>query len=336
MTNAREVAVGGVIILSVLVAAVGTLWLQGSNWGREFTPVEVLVRDVGQLAEGNEATFRGVSVGTVESIEVEQPGASAVRVRLQLEGEVELADDAGVVVAPESMFGDWQIQIVSRSRFPRYDFYPVEDGRTEDGVRVLGGYALPDISRLTATAEAVSQNLAELTDRVERAFTEETAENLQLAIGNLQQVSEDVKNLIQQQASTFERVSAQVEQTTTEINAAARTASSTLEHADRILGQGEIDTILVNLADASRRFDDIAVNVEGASAGLDSTLARADSTFARVDRLTATVAGGEGSLGRLLTDTTFIARAERLMARFDSLLADVQANPGRYIRLSIF
>ena len=73
-----------------------------------------------------------------------------------------------VLLAPESMFGDWQAEIVSRSAFPRYAFYEVG----ESGV--LAGYALPDLSRLTAAADEIAENLTVLTDRVELAFTEET------------------------------------------------------------------------------------------------------------------------------------------------------------------
>ena len=52
-------------------------------------------------------------------------GGAAVRIQLLLEGEWILDDDAVAVIAPESMFGDWQAEIITRSRFPRYDYYEV-------------------------------------------------------------------------------------------------------------------------------------------------------------------------------------------------------------------
>ena len=336
MTHGKEVVVGLIIIAAVLVTAIGTLWLKGTRWGETFTDVDVLVRDVGQLQQGNEVKFRGVPIGRVTEIDVTEDG-DAVRVRMELEGEVDLASDAVVIIAPESLFGDWQAELVTRSRYPRYDYYDVPVGATgEDGVPVLGGYALPDISRLTATAEAVATNLSELTDRVERAFNEETAQSLQTAIGNIAQVSEDVKNMIAQQASTFENVSNEVERAATQIGAAAEVGRGTMERVDQLLQRGEIDTVLVNLTAATGSMEQSMAHIATATEGLDRTLERMDSTFARVDRVAVRIEQGEGSLGRLLTDTTLFSQAEAVLAQVDALLADIQENPRRYISLSIF
>ncbi|NIS19468.1 MAG: hypothetical protein GWN18_05730, partial [Thermoplasmata archaeon] len=58
------------------------------------------------------------------------------------------------------------------------------------------GYTLPDITRLTAAANEISQNLAVLTNRVDRAFNDETAENVRRAIDNIQDVSENLRTLV--------------------------------------------------------------------------------------------------------------------------------------------
>jgi phospholipid/cholesterol/gamma-HCH transport system substrate-binding protein len=333
--HGRELTVGVVIILALVGAALGTLWLKGARFGETVTRVDVLVAEVGQLAEGNQVTLRGVGIGDVVAIEVE-PGGEAVRLHLEIEEGHGLPQDPVVVIAPESLFGDWQAEIVSRDRYTRFDYFDVAAGRVDDGVPVIGGYALPDITRLTATAEAVSENLATLTDRVDRAFNEETAENLRLAIGNIQQVSEDIKNLIQQQATAFGEVSGQVQEAASEVNAAAQVARSTLENADRVLASGHFDTLLTNLSSASHDFDDITAGLVRAMGGLDSTLTRADSVFVRVDRLAGRVEAGEGTLGRLLADSTLATRAEDVLDELDALLQDVRENPSRYVRLSIF
>lgn len=335
MTHGRELVVGTVIIAAVIAAALGTLWLKGTQFGQTTSRIDVLAAEVGQLTEGNVVSLRGVAIGRVAAIEVE-PDGEAVRIELRIEGTPTLPDDPVVVLAPESLFGDWQAEIVNRDRYGRFDYLEVPRGTTEDDVPVLGAYALPDITRLTATAEDVSENLAALTDRVDRAFTDETAENLRQAISNIQQVSEDIKNLIQQQATAFGDVSADVREAAEEINAAAQVARTTLESADRILASGHVDTVLANLSDASQSFDEIAQNMNRASTGLDSTLARADSAFGRIDRITARVEGGEGALGRLLTDTALVMRAEGVLAELDALLQDIRENPARYVRLSIF
>jgi phospholipid/cholesterol/gamma-HCH transport system substrate-binding protein len=52
--------------------------------------------------------------------------------------------------------------------------------------------------------------------------------------------------------------------------------------------------------------------------------------------ITAKLRSGEGSAGRLLNDDTFIRRLESTVAELDSLVSDIQKNPGRYVKFSLF
>jgi phospholipid/cholesterol/gamma-HCH transport system substrate-binding protein len=185
---------------------------------------------------------------------------------------------------------------------------------------------------LTAAADQISQNLRRLTDRFDRAFTEETADQIRLAIGNLEAISGDIRELIAQQAATFEGVSLDVQRAATQISASATQARITLERIDQTLAGGDVDSILANVSAATASIQRIALELEG----VDGTLARVDSAFGSVQRVVARVEAGEGALGRLVSDTALAFRLETAAARLDSLLADVRANPRRYINFSIF
>jgi phospholipid/cholesterol/gamma-HCH transport system substrate-binding protein len=344
MNRGKELLVGLVIIAAVVVAVGGTLWLQGIAVGRGMVPVDARLANVGQLAEGNAVTYRGVPIGQVSRIQVEE-GGRAVRVRLLIAQDVQLPDDAGVVLGPESLFGAWQAEIVSRSAFPRFPFFEAEGTGPptpplvfgdEAPVAVLGGYALPEISRLTASAEEISGNLAELTERMEIAFNQETADNLARAIGNIEAITEEVRTLVQQQAVVAQALTANADTALGEIQTAAVTARLSFERVDRLLADQQLDSTIANFAVASRDLRNILAALSDTTGGLDGTLERADSAFARIDRMTQRIEAGEGSLGRLLGDTTLIVRAEGVLTQLDLLLADFRENPGRYVRLSIF
>lgn len=326
--------VGAVILIGIAVTVVGTLWLSGSNFGRPSVRIDVLVEEIGQLAEGNQVRFRGVPVGRVLGFEVE-PGGEAVRIRLSLDRAPDLPDDVGALIAAESLFGEWQVEFVSRSALS-FDYFDVPAGAGRDDVPVLGGFTMPDITRLTAAAYDISQNLSVLTDRVDRAFSEETADNIRLAIENIQGASENVRELIDQQAQTFANVSSEVERAAAEIGAAAAVGRRVLEQADGIMASGQLDSILNDVEGITTNLDSLSSNMATATTGLDLTMARAESAFARVDRLSARVEAGEGVLGQLMTDTALVARASDVLTQLDLLLADLRENPKRYVRLSIF
>ena len=335
MQPGKELLVGDVITVGLIVAVVGTLWLQGINWGRSVTVVEVWLGEVAGLTEGNPVVYLGVPIGRVSDIAVDETGAF-VRVVVELEGEVEIGPDTRGLVTPQSFFGDWQIEITPLSRFPRLDYYPVPQGETSNGAPVIGGYAIPDISRLTLVANEISQNLAVLTDRFDRAFSEETADAIAQVIRNVEQLSTEVEGLIQQQGATFERVGADVERAANELSQASVVARTTLERLDAMLAKGDVDSVLVNVRSSTRSMSQLVEEVRTSRAELSGVLARADSTMSSLGRVASRIESGQGALGRLLMSDSLAVAMEQSAFNLRALLEDIKANPGRYIRLSIF
>jgi phospholipid/cholesterol/gamma-HCH transport system substrate-binding protein len=334
MNRNREFLVGLVILAAIVVAVGGTLWLQGTSLGRTTRTVEAILESAGQLSEGNPVTYRGVRIGTVETIDVE-PGGQGVRIRLQLSDPVELPADAALVLGPESLFGAWQAEVVSKERFPRFNFYEVPSELAGDG-SVLGGFTLPEITRLTASAEQISQNLADLTDRLDLAFNQETADNLASTITNIEAITQDLRALVAQQSVVAAGMTANADTALLAIEGAAVAARRSFERLDGVLAGEQVDSIVTNIRVASAGMRTIAEELSDPEAGLAVTLSRADSTFARADRITARLESGEGSLGRLLVDSTFAVNAEDALRSLDLLLQDLRENPGRYVRISIF
>ena len=337
MNRGREVLVGAVILVGVAVAVLGTLWLSGSGFGRPTYPMDILVTDVGQLRTGNAVKFRGVGIGRVEQFTVE-PGGEGVRIRILLAQTSDLPTDMVAIVAPESLFGAWQVELIGRTRFPGFDYFVVDGSmQTDPEAPVIGGFTLPDISRLTATANEISENLAVLSDRVDRAFTDETAAAFNSAIVNVESISSNLRDLVEQQAQTIDQVTRDVAMAASEIGAAARASRSTLEHVDSLLAGGEIGTILTNIATISEDLSELSSDFNASSGDLQSILRQADSTFARVDRLTARVESGQGLMGALLSDSSSLAgQTSGVLTQLEALLRDLRENPKRYVRLSIF
>jgi phospholipid/cholesterol/gamma-HCH transport system substrate-binding protein len=335
MKRRLELMVGAVIIIGVSVVVIGTLWLQGSSFGRPQTEVHALVRNVGQLAPGNAVKFRGVAIGKVGLITVE-PDNDAVRLQLLLDGDVRLADDVRVVIAPESMFGDWQAEIVSGTQFPAFDFFDVPEGRVKNGIRVLGGYALPDLSRLTAVADEVADNLATLTERFDEAFSDETAGQLAHAIENLEQLTETLNRVVEEGEAEFGEISELVRASAADISGAVKSVRSSVARVDTLMLSGNLDSIMANTRTITGNLVGVSSDVTSAAASLEGTLQRADSAMTRLDRITAVIESGEGTIGRLLYDATAAHEIETILAQVNLLLEDFRANPRKYVRLSIF
>ena len=329
MTRRREIMVGVVIVAGVAIAILGTLWLQDASFGRGTREVEALAREVGQLMNGNGVKLRGVNIGQVQAITVE-PNGEAVRIRMRVRDDVRLPDNRAVLLAPENFFGDWQAEIVDPSDYDQFDFLVPDDPD------LMGGYALPDFSRLTAAADQISTDLGNLTERVEEAFTDETAENLRLAINNIQGVSERLRQLVEAQAGAVEDLASEFETSAVEIGLAAHAAHLTFERAEELLGAPTTDSMMLDARATLANLKVLSEELSRATVGARGMIASADSTFSRLDRLAAQVEAGEGALGLLMSDTMFVSQAQGVLVELAELLRDLQENPHKYVRLSIF
>ncbi len=329
MDRKRDVQVGLVVVLGVLAGVAGTIWLQG-GWGQQGTQVLAASTNVGQLMRGASVKFRGVEVGEVEEVSL-APGGEAVLIRMTLQPDLVIPANSAVLLSPESMFGDWQAEIIDRADFPRQVFLQLPD---REGV--LPGAALPDVSRLTAAADNIAHNLTTISERIQIAFTEETALNIRRAIDNIGELSDGLSEIIDQQADRFNDLAQGVNASAAELGVAAQVARRSFERIDSILAGPEVGNLISEAEESVGNLKNITEDLGGSLVDLRSAARRADSTFARMERLVTAVEAGEGSVGRLLSDPALADGAMGAVAELQALLADIKENPGRYVRLSIF
>lgn len=329
MSATREALVGLVIVAALVLTTLGTLWLQGADWRGDRQELEAVFFQVGQITPGNGVKMRGVQVGRVSEIIVESSG-ELVRVRLEIEDAVTLPADPVVLLSPESLFGDWQAEIIPRESFPYVDYpIPADPG-------TLPGHALPDISQLTAAAQRISDNLGVLTDRFGIAFSEETARDIASLIGNVENVTTRLSDLVEQQAVSFTEVTDGVQEATVEIGSAAEQVRTTFADVSGILARAEVDSTLANLAVVSSNLRELSAELSGTNVEVRELAARIDSTFHRAQTILTSIESGEGTVGRLLSDTSMAAELESTLTELAALLQDIRENPNRYVRLSIF
>jgi phospholipid/cholesterol/gamma-HCH transport system substrate-binding protein len=329
MKGRNEVAVGTAVILAITVIVIGTIWLQGRGFGREVMELTARFHEVGQLLDGNAVKVRGVPIGRVEAISLD-PEGGGVLVTMRVTSDVRLPEDPVVLLAPESMFGDWQAEIFARTQFPDYTYAESPDPA------VLPGATLPDISRLTAVADRIAQNMASLSDRFEIAFTQETAENIRRAINNIQEVSEQLTDLVGKQQQAIDEVSANLQETTDALSRTVETVNRTFTQVENAISGDKLTNIVANAEKASLQIDSLTRELLQTSRSLRTVAATADTTLRSVGAVASGLQRGDGTLGLLMQDTALFWRIVETNAELQALLRDIRANPGRYINVRVF
>lgn len=315
-------------MLGVAVGVIGTIWLKG-GWGSNQVALRTASTSVGQLVAGASVKFRGVAVGRVEAVTV-VPTGEAVMVDMTVRPDLAIPDDAAVVIAPESFFGDWQAEITTRDEYSSLTFHE----HAEEGV--LAGAVLPDFSRLTATADEIARRLTVMSDRFELAFTEETALNLRHLIDNLGLISDDLTTMIAQQAARFDELAVGVGESAREFTAAARVARTTMERVDGLLADANVGTMLGDAGESMENLKTLTGDMRAAMAEMRTAAQQGATTLTRLETLLAKAESGEGLLGRLLGDQALADKATETVNTLNQLLADFKENPTRYLSFSIF
>ena len=325
----NDVRVGLAILAAVAIATFGTLWLKGGAFGREERELRAQFREVGQVIDGSRVKLRGVEIGRVSAIEF-HPSGDFVVVAMDVDPDVPLPSSPVVVASPESFFGDWQVEITDRSRYPQSEFtVPVEQG-------LLPAYALPDVGQLAGVADRIAENLAVLSDRVELAFTEETAIRVREAINNLVEVTQGLTDLVQRQQGTVDDLASDLSEMSETLGQTVDAMNRVALEVETALAGGRTQAIVDNVAVATERMDSLTAALVSVSGDFGRTMASADTALAAIADVLTAVNEGEGPAGLLLRDTTLYGRVVRSTELLELLLEDVRRNPRRYINLEIF
>jgi phospholipid/cholesterol/gamma-HCH transport system substrate-binding protein len=129
--------------------------------------------------------------------------------------------------------------------------------------------------------------------------------------------------------------------------------SNTLAHLERTMAdvrgiaasvQGrsaELEAFIENLADLSESFNGIAAKVDTTVAGVNELMvtlneADLDKVVVSLNELLENINDPEGSVGKLLTDDSVYNSVDELLNDVDSLVKEIQENPKKYIKISVF
>ena len=95
---------------------------------------------------------------------------------------------------------------------------------------------------------------------------------------------------------------------------------------------------LTGIRDAvdSAQFGRTAARVRTTASNADSLMARLSSNTTQIQAILARLERGEGTAGRVMTDSLLYRDARRVLATADSLLTDVKKNPRKYFNFSIW
>lgn len=335
MSAQKDWTVGVTVLVAAIVVVTGALWLNQTDLTGGKTLHLARFRAVGGLNAGAPVTLRGVKVGRVLAIRLAE--GDWVEAELALDGDTKLPDAPIVIASSASLFGEWVANIAPRDPLPedpatRREILDAE----RPGGDVWPGATLPDIGQLTQQANRIANDVANVTKSFTTVLDSAAVRDLRQSVIDLSVISRRLVTFADNQSRRISGVSDDVKSATTDLAEAARGFQSTIARIDSATQGNVVPEVTANVRGSA---DDI----RKAAADLRALMATARSNEGAVVRVVTTadsllqrVNAGQGTLGMLATDSTLYKETTATMKQLRELMADIQSNPKRYFKISVF
>jgi phospholipid/cholesterol/gamma-HCH transport system substrate-binding protein len=306
-TRGRDQAlwVGFFLVIGIIAILAALFILTDAAFFRGRYIVSTTVTDAGGIRRGDPVQMRGVNIGRVQRFKISKDN---VVIRLELEGEYDVPVDSHVELKSGGLLGGTVADVV-----PGDSEKFLKNGDKIDGRTVPG---------LFDAANRVAGQVEKVMGQVEKLMTDTTVKNLAATADNAQAATQNSRKLV---ADLSTAVAEQRKQLTT-LEASLQRSSAGLE---KVTTGPELDRALKRLDTLGERMDTVS-----------TSLTRSAQS---VETVTAHVAGGQGSLGKLATDEELYRRLNEAVTNMNQatvslnqLVQDIQKNPKKYINLKVF
>ena len=335
MRRSNEFAVGLAVLAALALVIGGALWLSETDVNQKKVSYSARFRTVGGLGVGGPVTLRGVRVGRVEAIRLVEN--EWVETEFSIDRSVELPRKPAVISASASLFGEWTANIVPYEPLPvdpNLRNALIESDRA--GGESWPGATLPDIGQLTAQASRIAGDVGDITQRIGQAFDSTALKNLQQSVKDLATISTRLVRFANAQADRMERVGENVETTSDAFSGVARTFKGAVARLDTATSDNQLADILNNSRSSSTDIRQAAADLRSVMAAARANETSLVHVVQAADSLMSRIQAGNGSLGMLATDSTLYRETTRTVIQFRELLADIQAHPKKYLKISVF
>ena len=300
MKRTNEALVGLLLLVGGAVAVFGSIWLVRGSLGKGY-PVYARFPWGAGLKPGQPVLLAGVTAGSIADVEYDPQGT--VRVTLRMTRGFKIPKGSAAQSIAVGFFGDRAIAIE-----------PII-GVTEtipagDSVKVVRSGATTD--DIIATGDSIAMDVRGITLPLKQQMTDSGG------VRDVREILRSTSELTKQLNSVIMAQNAQLTMAMTSVNRSLKALERTTAAFDSM----RVDSLQRNAGRAT-------ANVAAITDSLRITMRSINATMARLER-------GEGTAGKLLSDSLLYNDIRRLVIRVDSVTADFKRDPRKFIKFSVF
>jgi phospholipid/cholesterol/gamma-HCH transport system substrate-binding protein len=318
MKRRDEVIVGVFVTLALILGVFGTLWLARRGLAKSY-PMYARFDWGNNLKVGQQVLLAGVQVGFVDKVELNPSGY--LDVKLSIDKDRKIPQGATATVQNEGFFGDKSVALhPCGSTTPGIDQEVPAIAGTPSGTSdalchptsfLAGGDTIPtgkpapSVDMILMRVDSMSGALEDVVQTVRISLVQEGGiEDLRQTIASTNTLAQELTRVAAEQSRGLSLTLASLRRTANALDSAS--------------------------------IDSTVRNMQATTENLTALTSSLKSTTTRLDNVMAQVETGDGTVGRLLNDPGVYNDLRQSLSRLDSLIADIKANPKRYINVKVF
>ena len=309
MRFSKEARIGLLVAGAILIFFAGFYFLKGANIFSGENQYYVYYNDVQGLQASSPVQIKGLSVGRVASITLN--GQSRVKVTIAISKKTEIPQGTVAKLTATDLLGSKAISLeLTNSQAIVKDedtLSSAVQGGIIDAISVEITPLIKDMRHAVGSLDTVLSTVNGVLDVQARENLKQTLANLDATMANFSQLSH--------------RLNAE---------------SGELAHVIR-----NANSITTNLASNNERITRIINNAalttdQLSKAPIEQTMKDLQNTIQQLQGVVNKVNSKDGSLGMLVNDDGLYHSLNSSLGTLNSLMADIQAHPTRYINVTIF
>jgi len=305
----KETKVGILVLVAGIILYVGFNFLKGNNLFASSKKYHIIYNNVEGLTVSNSVIINGFTVGRVEDVTILHDRNDSLLVTIDVKKEVTLVKGTSAKLASPDLLGGKVIELIQGDGKDELQTGAYLIAKKEKGLAAtLEEKATPVLNTLDT---AITNLSSYFDDDISRSIRN-IVKNLETTTNYASLVMKQSNNILEANSNDIRSITANLEEISTKLNLLADNTNTLV--GDKIttlidtLNNLEINKIITSASNAADQLEDMMSSIDSSG----------------------------GSLGKMIYDPKLYNNMNTTLKDLDFLLVDFQANPQRYINVSVF
>jgi len=297
----NELKVALTVIVSLIVAFIGFRVMQDLPIFRQSHRIYAYFERVDGLSSGNYIYINGVKVGSVKEIQLADN--DSVRVAMGFDLGVSIPKGSVAVLESSGLLNEKAIVVRKGTSGEMVPYEGYIKGEYEGGMMET---LAEEGEKLSRNVSSSFDKLSVMLEELNKVLTEENRGKINQTLANLENTSDEISGLVREKRDELDSSIGHINSILTTLD------TLSLDNRERV------DSVLAALDRSLDEFEQLSSELSATSGRLNTILQKIDT--------------GEGTLGKLVNDSSLYNRYDSLAVELKTLIRNINENPNKYLK----